>query len=90
MTYPDQTPARLIEIALGEVGYIEEPVNLTKYGKSTMADGLPWCGSFVMWCCTKAGIKIPSVESTVAAKESGKLKLSSIGLTEEEIEAFGF
>lgn len=72
MTYPDQTPARLIEIALQEVGYVEEPVNLTKYGKSTMADGLPWCGSFVMWCCTKAGIKIPSVVSTAAGAQKFK------------------
>lgn len=29
-------------------------------------------------------------EARAAAKESGKLKLSSIGLTEEEIKAFGF
>ncbi len=31
-----------------------------------------------------------TVDALAAAKESGKLKLSSIGLTEEEIKAFGF
>jgi surface antigen len=72
VTYPEQTPARLIEIALGEVGYVEEPVNVTKYGKHTMADGLPWCGSFVMWCCAKANIKIPNVISTAAGAQKFK------------------
>jgi hypothetical protein len=72
MTYPEQTPARVIEIALGEVGYIEEPVNVTKYGKHTMADGLPWCGSFVMWCFAKANIKIPSVVSTALGAQKFK------------------
>lgn len=72
MTYPDGTAQRLCEIALGEVGYIEAPVNITKYGKSTMTDGLPWCGSFVVWCCTKSNIKIPSVVSTAAGAQKFK------------------
>ncbi len=71
-TFPDGTAQRFCQVALGEIGYVEEPVNLTKYGKSTMADGLPWCGSFVMWCCTKAGIKIPSVVSTAAGAQKFK------------------
>lgn len=70
--YPEQTPARLIQIALDEVGYVEQPVNVTKYGKHTMADGLPWCGSFVMWCCAKANIKIPNVISTAAGAQKFK------------------
>ncbi len=44
--YPDGTNARLIEVAAAEVGTIEEGDNLTKYGKFTKADGLPWCGSY--------------------------------------------
>lgn len=70
--YPDGTAQRFCEIALGEVGYVEEPVNITKYGKHTMADGLPWCGSFVMWCCSKANVKIPSVVSTAAGAQKFK------------------
>ena len=50
MTYPQGTAAALIAAALAEVGTIEEGDNLTKYGKFTKADGLPWCGSFVNWC----------------------------------------
>ena len=50
MTYPTGTNARLIEVAAAEIGTIEEGDNLTKYGKFTKADGLPWCGSFVNWC----------------------------------------
>jgi hypothetical protein len=64
MTYPTGTAARLIEVALAEVGTIEEGDNLTKYGKFMKADGLPWCGSFVNWCADQAGVKIPSMVST--------------------------
>jgi hypothetical protein len=62
--YPDGTNARLIEVAAAEVGTIEEGNNLTKYGKFTKADGLPWCGSFVNWCAAQAGVKIHSVVGT--------------------------
>jgi hypothetical protein len=70
--YPDGTAQRLCEIALAEVGYIEQPVNVTKYGKDSGADGLPWCGSFVMWCATKIGLRIPSVVSTAAGAQKFK------------------
>ena len=39
--FPTGTAARVVEIALAEVGTIEEGDNLTKYGKFTKADGLP-------------------------------------------------
>ena len=70
--YPDGTNARLIEVAIAEIGTIEEGDNLTKYGKFTKADGLPWCGSFVNWCANEAGVKIPSMVST--AQGAHKLK----------------
>jgi hypothetical protein len=41
MTFPNNTSARLIEVAAAEVGPIEEGDNLTQYGKFTKADGLP-------------------------------------------------
>jgi hypothetical protein len=64
MTYPQGTNAKLIEVAAAEIGTIEEGDNLTKYGKFTKADGLPWCGSFVNWCANQAGVKIHSVVGT--------------------------
>ena len=64
MTYPEGTSARLIEIAAAEIGTVEEGDNLTKYGKFTKADGLPWCGSFVNWCGNEAGVKIPNTVYT--------------------------
>jgi hypothetical protein len=75
MTYPTGTAARFIEVALAEVGTIEEGDNLTKYGKFTKADGLPWCGSFVNWCADQAGVKIPSMVSTAA----GANKMKDLG-----------
>lgn len=57
-----------IKAAQAEIGTTEEPANSnrTKYGKFTGADGLPWCGSFVMWCANQAKLKIPNVVSTMA------------------------
>jgi hypothetical protein len=75
MTYPTGTAARLVEVALAEVGTIEEGDNLTKYGKHMKADGLPWCGSFVNWCADQAGVKIPSMVSTAA----GANKMKDLG-----------
>lgn len=72
--YPQGSAQRLIEVALAEVGYIEQGENLTKYGKHTGADGLPWCGSFVMWCANEAGVKVPNVVSTLAGSKLFKVK----------------
>jgi hypothetical protein len=70
--YPEGTAARVVEVAIAEIGTIEEGDNLTKYGKFTKADGLPWCGSFVNWCFHHAGVKLPSMVST--AMGAHKLK----------------
>ena len=72
---PDGTAARIIEVALAEVGTVETGENLTKYGKFTKADGLPWCGSFVNWCFDQAKVKIPSMVSTWA----GAHKMKELG-----------
>ena len=56
-----------IAVAKAELGVIEGPKdNETKYGEFTKANFLPWCGSFVMWCADKVGLKIPNCVSTVA------------------------
>ena len=74
-SYPDGTAARIIEVALGEVGTVETGDNLTKYGAFTKADGLPWCGSFCNWVFDQAGVKIPSMVSTAA----GAHKMKELG-----------
>ena len=59
------TAARLIEVALAEVGYVEGPKdNETKYGAFMKANFQPWCGSFVNWCANEAGVKIPNTVFT--------------------------
>jgi hypothetical protein len=72
VTFPEGTAARVVEVAMAEVGTIEEGDNLTKYGEFTKANGLPWCGSFVNWCFDAAGVKLPSMVST--AMGAHKLK----------------
>jgi hypothetical protein len=64
VTFPEGTAARILEVALAEIGTVETGENLTKYGKFTKADGLPWCGSFVNWCAAQAGVKFHSVVGT--------------------------
>ena len=71
------TAEKLIEIAKEEIGYIEGPKdNETKYGAFTKANFQPWCGSFVMWCADKAGVKVPNTVYTpggaAAFKKSGR------------------
>ncbi len=73
--YPEGTAARIIEVALAEVGTVETGENLTKYGKFTKADGLPWCGSFCNWVFDQAKVKIPSMVSTAA----GAHKMKELG-----------
>lgn len=73
--YPNGTAARIIEVALAEVGTIEKGENLTKYGAFTKADGLPWCGSFVNWVFDQAGVKLPSMVSTAL----GAHKMKELG-----------
>ena len=55
-----------IQTAWQEVGYIEGENNDTKFGAKFGVNNLPWCGSFVMWCAQKAGVRVPNVISTAA------------------------
>lgn len=79
MIYPVGTVAAVIAVALAEVGTIEQGTNLTKYGKFTKADGLPWCGSFVNWCFDKGGVKITSMVGTAAGAD----KMRNLGRWKE-------
>jgi len=65
MSYPIGSAAHAIEIAKMEIGYIETPDNITKYGEAMKAQGQPWCGSFCNWVLKEAGVRVHSVVSTV-------------------------
>jgi hypothetical protein len=65
------TPERMVEVALAEVGYVEGPKdNETKYGAFTKHNFQPWCGSFLMWCAKKSGVTIPNVVSVIDGMEA--------------------
>lgn len=71
MTSAQSTAARLVEVALAEVGTIEGPKdNETKYGKFAKANFQPWCGSFCMWVANAAGVKIPNTVYTPAGAQA--------------------
>ena len=52
---------RIIEVATGEIGSIEEDGNKTKYGEWFKLDGLPWCGMFVSWVYNMAGAALDNI-----------------------------
>lgn len=60
------TGADLVAVATKEIGTTETGDNHTKYGVFTKHDGLPWCGSFVMWCAAQIKQPIPNVVYTPA------------------------
>ena len=63
--YAPGTHARMIEVALAEIGTVEGPKsNETKYGAFTKRNFLPWCGSFLMWCAKQAEVRVPDCVST--------------------------
>ena len=68
--FPDGTLPRMIEVAIHEIGYVEEPDNHTKYGKTMHADGLAWCGSFLNWCAIIAKVKVPNTVSVIQGSQS--------------------
>lgn len=69
MSYPIGTAPHAIEKAKAEIGYVETPDNITKYGEAMKANGLPWCGSFCNWVLKEAGVKVHSVVSTVKGSD---------------------
>jgi len=69
------TAARMIEVAMAEVGYVEGPKdNETKYGEALRVNGKPWCGSFINWCAHQARVDIPNVIGTIAGAQAFKAK----------------
>jgi len=58
-----QVLKQVLFIAAEEVGYSETPpnTNRSKYGKWAGIDGLPWCGAFVSWVYSKAGMPLGNI-----------------------------
>jgi hypothetical protein len=50
-----RTVADVDRIASGYVGYVEKPVNITKFGAELGAQGEPWCASFASAVLEQAG-----------------------------------
>jgi|688.fasta_scaffold00062_57 muramidase (phage lysozyme) len=58
--------SKLVQIALGEVGFKEGPNNDTKYGAEAGTNHKAWCAAFVMWCAKRAGAAVPMTPLTSA------------------------
>lgn len=55
------TAARVIAVALTQVGYEEGEKNYSKFGIWNGQNYMPWCGSFVSWCAHQAGVPTTSI-----------------------------
>lgn len=58
------TAATVLEIAFKELGYVEKPVNITKYGAAFRSNPAQWCGLFVMWVFREAHHAFPNTAYT--------------------------
>jgi hypothetical protein len=62
------TRASLLKYARSQVGYVERPVNRTKYGRQFGQDGIFWCMAFV-WCCFENSGNHGLVSRTASTRE---------------------
>ena len=84
----EQTAAKLVEIAISQVGVKESPAgsnnvkyNTWYYGRAVSGDAFPWCCVFVEWCFAVLAGQIentPEQEATVMV-EARLLKNGSTG-----------
>lgn len=58
----------LLTYARSQLGYIERPVNRTKYGRQFGEDGVFWCMVFV-WCCFENSGNHGLVPKTASTRE---------------------
>lgn len=58
------SPLCIVEIARGEIGYMETGENITKYGAWINNNGKTWCAIFVSWCANQANISTDIIMST--------------------------
>lgn len=59
--------SKLIEIAIKEIGVVEEPINKVKYNdwiyqKPTSGKSYAWCGAFVSWVFNEAGLNLGRID----------------------------
>ncbi len=64
----------LLKHARSQIGYVEQPVNRTKYGRQFGMDGVFWCMQFVWACFENSGNKglVPKTASTRALFAAAK------------------
>lgn len=72
----------IIGVALTQVGYTEGSNNYTKYGVWYGLPNSPWCGMFVSWCASQAGIP------TSVLKRSGIANPSNFGLSYKDGQSY--
>lgn len=49
------TAQAVLNVARSQIGVVEAPINLQKYGAWYGWNGVSWCDQFVSWCAAQAG-----------------------------------
>lgn len=70
---PQGTAAALLEVAARNLGFVEGPKNNENpYAPvAGHANFQPWCASFVVACCRRAGVKIPNESAYTPTMANG-------------------
>ncbi len=55
-TIPSGSVSRVVQAALGQVGYTEQANEYTQFGKWYGLPNAYWCDMFVSWCANQAGV----------------------------------
>ena len=78
------TRSSLLRYARSQIGYVERPVNRTKFGRQYGMDGIFWCMAFV-WCCFENSdnkglvIKTASTRELYHAARRGDRRMTWLG-----------
>jgi hypothetical protein len=62
------TRSSLVRYARSQIGYVERPVNRTKFGRQFGQDGIFWCMAFV-WACFENSDNKGLVIKTASTRE---------------------
>lgn len=92
--------SRVIATARSQLGYVERPVNRTKYGDWYGMDGVPWCAIWVSWVFWHAGHPLPRITTAKGfafvpeivryGRETGTWHLGVKGVTPGDIAVWQF
>lgn len=60
----------VLDVARTQIGYREQPGNVTKYGAAFGVNGVSWCLEFVWWCFEQCGVDVGRLVAKTASVDA--------------------